>query len=201
MEPWSPPNDSVELVAAGCSWDAVRAQSSIGARVLERLGEDSGAVIADGSAAILYWLVHPGAADAWELPQPFVEIRGVASYIAVPPVTYTDGSGLRWATPLAPTRYLTDPELLHAALAAEVNAAIGPRPVEGASAMTGLPAPPGNAALLPCEPCLTARVFGGRHDCSGTAQLRVIGQGAPLVQPGPCPCDHQPSQARPGKRP
>jgi hypothetical protein len=71
--------------------------------------------------------VPPSAADAWELPQPFVEIRGVASYVAVPPVTYTDGPGLRWATPLTATRCLTDPKLLHAALAAEIKAALGPR--------------------------------------------------------------------------
>jgi hypothetical protein len=125
---WSPPNgDSIELVAVGCSWDAVRVQSSIGLRVVERLGGDSGAVIEDRFGSLLYWLVRPGAADAWELPQPFVEIRGVTSYLAVPPVHRVQGPGVRWAVPLTAECYLTDPELLHAALAAEINAAVGPR--------------------------------------------------------------------------
>jgi len=128
VEAWSPPNGpSVELVAAGRSWDAVRVPSSVGARVLERLGEDSGAVIEDGYGAILYWLVRPGAADAWDLPQAYVGILGVASYVAVPPVRRIEGPGVRWAVALSALRYLTNPEQLHAALTAEINAAVGPR--------------------------------------------------------------------------
>lgn len=116
-----------ELVAAGHSWDAVRV-SRIGPRVIERLGEDSGAVIEDRYGAVFYWLVRPGSADTWELSSLFVRLRGTASYVAVPPVKRTEGPGVRWAVPLGPTCYLTDPGLLHAALAAEIDAAVGPRP-------------------------------------------------------------------------
>ncbi|MEU0270598.1 hypothetical protein [Streptomyces sp. NPDC006307] len=128
VEPWTPPQGpDVELVPAGRWWDAVRAPSCVGVSVLARLGEDSGAVIEDGFGATFYWFVGPGAADAWELPQSYVTVRGTATYVAVPPVTRTEGPGLRWAVPFSTTRCLTDPALLHATLAAELDAMIGPR--------------------------------------------------------------------------
>ncbi|MEU7279163.1 hypothetical protein AB0A69_10350 [Streptomyces sp. NPDC045431] len=128
VETWVPPQGpNVELVAAGRWWDAVRAPSFVGVRVLARLGGDSGAVIEDGFGATFYWLVRPGAADAWELPGSYVAVQGTATYVAVPPVTRTEGPGLRWAVPLGRTRCLTDPALLHATLAAELDAMIGPR--------------------------------------------------------------------------
>jgi hypothetical protein len=34
-------------------------------------------------------------------------------------------------------------------------------------------------AVLPCEPCATARIFGGDHGCTGTAHM-------PAGQPCPC---------------
>jgi hypothetical protein len=126
--PWMPPNGvDVELLPAGQWWDAVRVPAYIGAQVLEQLGWDTGAVIEDQSGAVMYWLVLPGAADRWGLPEPAVAIRGKASYVAVPPVSRTDGPGLRWLAPLTAERYLTDPELLRAALAAAVDAALGRR--------------------------------------------------------------------------
>ncbi|MFJ8646337.1 hypothetical protein ACIRNI_09445 [Streptomyces sp. NPDC093546] len=132
VEPWTPPQGpDVTLLPAGRWWDAVRVPSSLGSRVLARLGENSGAVIEDGFGAILYWLVWPGAADEWVLLQPSVSICGATTYVAVPPVTYTEGPGLRWATPLSPTRYLTDPELLRAALATEIDAVMGRRAGQG----------------------------------------------------------------------
>ncbi len=172
---WSPPNgDTVELTAAGRAWDAVRVPSGIGLSTIARLGDDSGAVIQDAFGGLLYWLVPPGA-DAWEeLPQPFVEIRGNASYVAVPPVWHTeDYRRLRWIVPLTHTCYLTDPELLHAALAAAIGDLIGPRP-----------------ALLPCEPCLTAKIFGGRHHCRRTSSMALIGRQMTPAPSGPCPCTH-----------
>lgn len=36
--------------------------------------------------------------------------------------------------------------------------------------------------VVPCEPCLLARVFGGDHDC---------------VNPGPCPCTCQTGTGQP----
>ncbi|MFI9580621.1 hypothetical protein ACIHCQ_01960 [Streptomyces sp. NPDC052236] len=159
FEAWLPPSSgNVELMAAGRLWDAVRVPSGIGLSALARLGDDSGAVIEDTWGGLLYWLIRPGAAAAWELPKPCVEIRGKTSYVAVPPVWSTETyHRLRWIVPLTRTCYLTDPKPLHTALAAAIDALIGPQP-----------------GLLPCERCLAARMFGGRH--------------------GPCPCNHEPPQ-------
>jgi hypothetical protein len=176
IEAWWPPSGfTVELAPAGHAWDAVRVPSEIGLPVVARLGDDSGAVIQDVSGGILYWLVRPGAADAWKLPQPFVEIRGETSYVAVPPVGRITGEHrLWWIVPLTRSSYLTDPELLHAALAAEIETVAGSRPDP-----------------LPCGPCLTAKIFDGRHDdCEGTT---VMGHFCMEMTPIPataCPCGH-----------
>jgi hypothetical protein len=173
VDAWSPPTGgTVELTPAGRAWDAVRVHTGIGLSAIARLGDDSGAVIEDVHGGILYWLIRPRAADAWELPQPYVEIRGDASYVAVPPVWHTEGHHrLRWIVPPKRIRYLTDPEPLHTALAAAIEA---------------LP------VLLPCERCLAARMFGGRHDCQSTSSMGLVGLRMTPVQPGPCPCNHQP---------
>jgi hypothetical protein len=55
--------------------------------------------------------------------------------------------------------------------------------------------------LLPCEPCFGARIFGGRHACTGTSSMGINGLRMAPVQPEPCPCDHQPSQVRDGDEP
>jgi hypothetical protein len=188
VEPWSPPaGGTVELTPAGRAWDAVRVPTGIGLSAIARLGDDSGAVIEDASGGILYWLVAPGATAAWELPEPFVEVRGDASYVAVPPLWRTEGHHrLRWIVPLTRTCYLTDPEPLHTALAAAIEALIGPQPV------IDRPAPLGQGVLLPCEPCLAARMFGGRHNCRRTSSMGLIGLRMTPVRPGPCPCNHEP---------
>jgi hypothetical protein len=174
---WSPPNgDTVELVAAGRAWDAVRVPSRIGLSALARLGDDSGPVIQDTFRGLLCWLVRPGAAADWEPARPFVEVRGESSYVAVPPVWRTEEHHrLRWVLQPTRTRYLTDPELLHAALTAEIDAVIGLRPV-----------------LLPCEPCLGGKIFGGRHHCKGTSSMGLVGRRMTPAPEGACPCDHKP---------
>ncbi|MFF3749842.1 DUF6415 family natural product biosynthesis protein [Streptomyces sp. NPDC002018] len=127
-EPWTPPvGTTVELVPVGRHWDAVRVRSHIGERVIERLGADSGAVIEDWHGRVLYWLVPLGTADTWDLPLSVVVPLGVATFVAVPPVSYTDEERLRWIVPLTATRYLTDPELLHHALTTEISVTAGPR--------------------------------------------------------------------------
>ncbi|WP_406349357.1 hypothetical protein OHA44_37505 [Streptomyces sp. NBC_00144] len=129
IAPWSPPQgNSVELAATGTSWDAVRATTRFGQAVIDRLGEHCGAVIVDGFGAVLYWLVKPGSADAWTLPRHTVGILGSSAYVAVPPVRATSGPGLHWGVPLEPLRCLTDTELLHSAIEAEIAHANGPRP-------------------------------------------------------------------------
>ncbi len=190
MDAWSPPTGgTVELTPAGRDWDAVRVPTGIGLSAIARLGDDSGAVIEDVHGGILYWFIRPRAADAWELPQPFVEIRGAASYVAVPPVWHTEGHHrLRWIVPLTRTCYRTDPEPLHTALTAANEALVGPQPV------TDRPTPLAHGVLLPCEPCLAARMFDGRHDCQHTSSMGLIGLHMTPVQPGPCPCNHESPQ-------
>ncbi|MFD8965954.1 DUF6415 family natural product biosynthesis protein [Streptomyces sp. NPDC059568] len=120
---WAPPaGTAVVLVGAGRYWDAVRVRTDVGERVIRRLGGNSGAVIQDMYGAALYWLVAPGTADKWALPSEQVVPLGVATFVVVPPAHFTDTSRrIRWAVPLTATRYLTDAELLHGALAAEVT--------------------------------------------------------------------------------
>ncbi|MFE2375235.1 hypothetical protein [Streptomyces sp. NPDC059398] len=129
IAPWSPPQgNTVDLVATGTCWDAVRVSTRFGRAVIDRLGDQCGAVIADGYGQVLYWLIKPGSADAWTLPSHMVGVLGSSAYVAVPPVGRTSGSGLHWGVALTPLCYLTDTDLLHTALEAEIAYAYGPRP-------------------------------------------------------------------------
>ncbi|MFE1956723.1 DUF6415 family natural product biosynthesis protein [Streptomyces sp. NPDC059479] len=129
-ELWTPPTGTtVEMVPVGRYWDAVRVRSYIGERVIERMGANSGAVIEDWHGQVLYWLIPLGAADAWDLPLSAVVPLSVATFLSVPPVSYTgEEKRLRWIVPLTATRYLTDPVLLHDALTAEILAAASSTP-------------------------------------------------------------------------
>lgn len=173
VEAWSPPTgDIVQLVATGRFWDAVSVSFSIGLPVIKRL--DNGAVIHDASGGRLLWLIRPGAADTWDLPEPSVQIFRDSTCVAVPPVGRTEGHHrLRWIVPLTRTCYLTDPELLRAALAAEIEAVYGPQLV-----------------LASCEACINATAFGGKHRCEGTSSMGVDGSRklTELHSPAPCPC-------------
>lgn len=180
LDPWTPPTgDTMRLEPAGHAWDAIRVPTRIGLPLLDRLGHDTGAVIRDVSGGGLFWLVRPRAADRWELPQPFVTIYGATTYIAVPPVDRTEGHTLRWVVPLTPTCYLTDHQLLHDALKAEIDAVTGPRPEP-----------------VPCAPCVNARVFGGNHDCESTTTTGRTGYREMTPIPAvPCPCTHASTEA------
>ncbi|MFF2852970.1 DUF6415 family natural product biosynthesis protein [Streptomyces sp. NPDC058001] len=123
-EAWHPPKGiTVQLVNAGRYWDAVRVPQSIGEPVRARLREASGAIIHDGYARAMYWLVLPDAVTAWSTLSQHVQVLGEGTYVAVPPVHWTDRPGLEWMQPPTPTRYLTDAGLLTAALDTE----LGPR--------------------------------------------------------------------------
>lgn len=106
----------VRTLAAGCWWDAVRVPFAPGVRALGVLGGESGAVIRDGYGDILYWLVPPGEATDWHLPE--VLVLGHGSHVAVPPPSRTKGPGLYWQVPVAYGRECTDAADLHAALSA-----------------------------------------------------------------------------------
>ncbi|GAA3786137.1 hypothetical protein GCM10023083_22690 [Streptomyces phyllanthi] len=103
------------ILPAGTWWDAVRVPLALGVRALGMLGDGTGAVIRDGYGSILYWLVPPGEADGWHVPE--VQILGPGSHVAVPPPRRTAGPGLYWQVPLSYDRECTSPARLHAALA------------------------------------------------------------------------------------
>lgn len=111
------------LVPAGRWWDAVKVPAVLGEAVLTLLAHDTGAVVEDPFGAHLYWLVPPGSAADWRLPD--VTVLGVACYVAVPPGHRVGGLGVRWRVPCAPGQTLTDPARLHAALRAAGQAPAG----------------------------------------------------------------------------
>ena len=128
--PWTPPDrGDVALLPAGLWWDAVRVAPTIGDRALSLLGDATGAVIQD-KYATLYWLIEVNTARSWHLRQVHVlaSLVDEATYLGVPPATWTQRPGTHWRVPLAHDRYLTDAQLLHAALAQAVFEELGPAP-------------------------------------------------------------------------
>ncbi|MFD8865570.1 hypothetical protein ACFV1F_14560 [Streptomyces sp. NPDC059590] len=130
-EPWMPTSGrSVNLQPAGRAWDVVRVPVfiDIGKRVLDLLGEATGAVIENPIDRVLYWLIEPGAATSWDMSLlPSVQVWGTTAYIEVPPADFETGPGVRWLVPLRHDRYLTDPTVLLAALRTATREALGPR--------------------------------------------------------------------------
>ncbi|MFE4651511.1 hypothetical protein [Streptomyces sp. NPDC056707] len=117
------PHDHVEMMAAGHLWDVVRVPKSIGLHALNELTTDSGIVIEDTSGGVLYWFIHHGTAEGWDLRE--VQVLGEASYVAVPPVTRIVPPGLHWRIVNADP--MTNPVLLYAALDSAVRRTFGPR--------------------------------------------------------------------------
>ncbi|MGW3570373.1 hypothetical protein ACWDSL_42015 [Streptomyces sp. NPDC000941] len=131
--PWTPPSGrSAQLQSAGRAWDVVRVSRFIGRPALDSLGGATGAVIENPIDGVLYWLIEPGAAAAWDMSLlPSVQVWGATAYIEVPPVARTTGPGVHWRVPVRCGRYFTEPTALLAALKIATSAALGPR--EGAT--------------------------------------------------------------------
>ena len=135
--PWTPPPAvDVEALPVGRWWDAVRAETPVGARALTVLGDATGAVIQD-TYGTLYWLIAKGTAHNWPIRQVRVLTAGTqeSNYLGVPPITWADPppadqTRAYWRVPLAPGRYLTNAERLREALATADHVELGPR-VEG----------------------------------------------------------------------
>ncbi|WP_240529759.1 hypothetical protein [Streptomyces mangrovisoli] len=106
-------------LAAGHWWDGIRVPLELGLRTLGLLGESTGAVVRDGYGAILYWLVAPGTAADWNLPE--VAVLGRGCHVVFPPPLRVNGPGLYWQVPLARNRDRTSAPLLHAALTASLE--------------------------------------------------------------------------------
>ncbi|MDT9696514.1 hypothetical protein [Streptomyces sp. P17] len=95
-----PGSVEVRTVAAGGWWDAVRVPLDLGLDALRYLGEDTGAVIRDGFGGRLYWMIPPGSAAGWNVPQ--VRVLGRGCHVAIPPLHRVMSPGLCWQIP--PTR-------------------------------------------------------------------------------------------------
>lgn len=117
---WAPPSGpSTVLLPAGRWWDAVTSPADWGDHALGALGLDMGAVIRDPWGKSMYWLIEPGAGDAWQLER--VGVLGVACWVAVPPVQRVAGPGPHWAVPPTAERWLTAAGPLHDALSAAIR--------------------------------------------------------------------------------
>lgn len=116
---WRPPSDDVPWpVATGVHWDAVRVPDpAVAASVLDRLGRETGAVIADSRTGVRYWLVRPHAADSWPA-MTGVSVLGRDDFVAVPPIWKLQGPGPHWRVPFLADSYLTPPDPLCGALLA-----------------------------------------------------------------------------------
>ncbi|MGA6152545.1 hypothetical protein ACPEIC_04365 [Stenotrophomonas sp. NPDC087984] len=128
--PWlPPPAGDVEALPAGRWWDAVRAASTVGERVLKILGDETGAVIQDKHGP-LYWLVKVGSAKSWHLRQVRVltQWANESNYLGVPPASRTEGPSTHWRVPLDRSHYLTDAPKLWRALAEADRTELGPVP-------------------------------------------------------------------------
>ncbi|WP_413807668.1 hypothetical protein [Streptomyces sp. OE57] len=116
---WTPPTEQPEAQRTGVWWDSVRVEAPLGDRILQLLGERTGAVICHYGA--LYWFVEPGAADSWETSHATV-VRTTdrsVGYIAVPPKRFTEGPGVHWRV-LPGDEYLTEAAVLREALRAAI---------------------------------------------------------------------------------
>jgi hypothetical protein len=112
-------NAEVQTLAAGDWWDAVRVPLGLGVHALRHLEDETGAVIRDGYGGILYWLIRPGSAAHWQLPQ--VTVLGPGCHVAIPPLHRTTGPGLYWQVPPARGRERTVASRLYAALRASLS--------------------------------------------------------------------------------
>lgn len=127
--PWIPPDVpwdmSIAPHAAGVYWDAIRAPMFLSAPVVEQLGDQCGAIIADTYSSTHYWLVPVGTVRGWSVLH--TRACGETQYVVVPSLRHTGGPGPHWLRTPAAGRYLTDPQVLHDALARVVAAQFGPR--------------------------------------------------------------------------
>ncbi|MGV9454867.1 hypothetical protein [Streptomyces sp. NPDC003635] len=107
----------VRTVAAGGWWDAVRVPLDLGLGALRHLGDETGAVIRDNFAGRLYWMIPPGSAAGWSIPQ--VRVLGRGCHVAIPPLHRVMCPGLCWQLPPTRDREWTNTPRLHAALLRE----------------------------------------------------------------------------------
>jgi hypothetical protein len=128
---WSPrwmrqDGAQARLLPAGRWWDAVRVPLGLGSHAMRHLGDETGAVITDGYGRILYWLIRPGTAADWRLPE--VQVLGAGCHVVVPPAHRTTGPGPHWRVPPARDHECTSAPALHSALRASLSHDSRPTP-------------------------------------------------------------------------
>ncbi|WP_326597737.1 hypothetical protein [Streptomyces sp. NBC_01803] len=110
---WVPSGRLARPHPCGESFDAVGVGYFEGICAIGRLGLASAAVIEDAEAGRITWLVTPGSADGWDLPD--VVVLGQGRRIYIPPLDPPDTATLRWA--IRPDAdFLTCPRALYRAL-------------------------------------------------------------------------------------
>jgi hypothetical protein len=109
---WVPPRTGSHFYRADgrYGWRAVTISQPLADSALLALGGNSGAVIADGLRGRLTWLIR----SAEGLPDGTVVAP--TSGIVVPPTTWVEFSRLYWLVPFRSGDFLTDGELLVAAI-------------------------------------------------------------------------------------
>ncbi|MFJ8848406.1 hypothetical protein ACIRFF_36595 [Streptomyces cyaneofuscatus] len=100
------------IAAAGKEWDAVRTDRFLGLQVADRLGAAAGPVIVEPAA--MYFLVHPGSTQGWDLPQSTG--LGETHYVVLPAAGRNHPPGPYWLLP--PARPLADADDVRRALEA-----------------------------------------------------------------------------------
>lgn len=150
---WLPAGHTVEMRPGGQWWDAVRVPRTTALDALGRLGHDSGAVIEDPGCGLLYWLVPAGHADGWQMPEEArIRVLGSSSSLAVPGPQRT--AAPHWRIPPTRRSTLTDPALLHDALARAAAVVSGLSSAEAYNALC--------AHYFDCPGCAH-----GGHSCGG----------------------------------
>ncbi|MFC0599257.1 hypothetical protein [Streptomyces palmae] len=116
---WKPPLGlEPQLQQAGEAWKAVRVPVEIGERMMTLLGDESGAVVRDQS---MYWFIPAETTSRPALDQVTVLPRRPedSSYVCMPPVHWTRGTGFRWRMPV--NRGLTPGDVLFVAARIALN--------------------------------------------------------------------------------
>ncbi|SBT90468.1 hypothetical protein GA0115233_101914 [Streptomyces sp. DI166] len=104
---------------AGHYWDAIRVPRSVGLSAMAILGARCGAVVQDRS--VLYLFVRVGTAAEWDVEN--TRALGAGASITIPPPRRAEGPGPYWRMCPGDGGWLTDPDVLRAAIAD----AFGPR--------------------------------------------------------------------------
>jgi hypothetical protein len=108
------PRDDTSTLTLGHCWDAVQVPQVESIQAIAAIGPARvGPVVDDQERELHWWLVAPGRAKGWGLPG--VQVLGYGARLQVPPADAPLTAILRWASP--PTAPLTDPPVLHQALA------------------------------------------------------------------------------------